>query len=83
MFSDILSGIYSDILSSILSGILSGTYSDILSDIHSDILFGILSYLAFYFKMCILTSSGPGARDMAFGSRRPPLHPELAIWSLN
>ena len=67
-----LSGIYSDIL----SGTLSGIYYDILSGTLSGLLSGILSVM----------NSGPGALhtsagDLEFGSRRPPLQPELAIYT--
>ena len=69
-----LSGIYSDILSGTLT--LSGIFYDILSGILSGLLSGVLSVM----------NSGPGplhtrAGDLEFGSRRPPLQPELAIYT--
>jgi hypothetical protein len=68
ILSDILSGIYSDIL----FGFLSGIYSDVLSGTLSDI------YLIFHSD--ILPSLWHSLWH-DFGSRRPPQHPALAIWS--
>ena len=55
-------------LSDIFSGILSDT-CDILSDILPNIYSGILSGILSGIELAI-----------GFGSRRAPLHPELAIW---
>ena len=83
--SDILSGIYFDIPSGTLSGILSGIYSDILSGIYSGILSGMCSgpgvahsIRSRYGFQVQAWPTASGARDMEFGSRSGPLHPERA-----
>ena len=63
---------YSDILSGMYSEILSGILSDICSDIQSGNLSGIYSVIPRH--------TACGTRHIEFGSRRCPLHPELAIW---
>ena len=96
MYSDILSGMDSDILYGIYSGIHSGIYSDIRSDTLSGIFsrFSFWHFSGILSDTCdirsdnlsdIYSGSLSGILSgielaIGFGSRRAPLHPELAIW---